>query len=481
MQIPEFLLVRRNQIIIAICIVIIIVVVIILNRPKEQLVVPASEVTLTWWNPFYGNDVYADIIADFKKIPGNNGITFNPVTKDYGPEYYRTLIADIAKNAGPDIFSIRNDDLPAYKEYMTPITQFKGDVLNAYKRDFVDLVVRDTIDRENVYAIASYVENMQLYYNKNILAQSGIALPPKTWTELDRQLAQINKRNSSSLNFDQSAISLGTGGRGLEGPPNINRLEDIMPLLLFQNSGQLYEYKTNRSVFGMSKNQRDVDTGLASGTNFKLDEKDKENNPTYRSIKFYTDFANDGTSRYSWNTASNNNLDAFVDGKLAYMLHYSYQADAIRGRNDRLPFDVAPLPQLDPSLKRTYGFFFMDGMNRALEKDPKQLAKKQAASRFLFYLSTKEAQEKFNAKTRTPAARKDVITKQQSADDQIRIFAEGALYADNYYKPDVEAAEKIWRDLVERVQYKNQPLTESINQAVREYNVLVQNGPKLRK
>jgi ABC-type glycerol-3-phosphate transport system substrate-binding protein len=483
MQLPEFLLIRRNQYIVGGIIFVLLfgLVLALTNRgPAKQLAVVSEPVTLTWWKPFYGSDVYSEVINDFKKLPGNEQITINIVKKEYNGEYYKNLIGDIARKAGPDIFTLRNDDLPAYKEYMTPISTISNASLAKYKQDFTDLAVRDTIDRDKVYAITTYIENLQLYYNKTILDQNSIPLPPKTWSELDLQLSKLNKRNVNSLNFDQSAISLGTGGRGLDGEPNINRLEDIIPMLLFQNGGQMYDYQSNQPVFGRNKNEKDVALGISTASSFKLDDKTKETNPTYRSLKFYTDFASDGQSRYSWNTTSNNNIDAFVNGKLAYMLHYSYEADEIKQRNDRIQFDVAPLPQLDNGVKKTYGFFFMDGMNRELEFDVKQKNKKTAAERFLTYLATKDAQIKFVAKTRLPGSRKDVIAEQVNSDDRIRIFAEGALYADNYYKPDVIATEKLWVDLVERVQYKNQPLSDSITQAVREYNALVQQGQKTR-
>ncbi len=479
MQLPEFLLIRRNQYIIGgIVMVLLIGIIIALTQQKPAAPPTVNEqVTLNWWKPFYGNEIYSDIISDFKRLPGNQNININIVTKEYNPDYYKNLIGDIARKAGPDIFTIRNDDLPAYKEYMSPISPFTGAELARYKGDHVDLAVRDTIDRDKVYAITSYVENLQLYYNKTILSQNNIPLPPKTWSELDRQLSSLNKRNLSSLNFEQSAISLGTGGRGTGEQPNINRLEDIIPMLIFQFGGQIYDYQSSKPILGTIKNEKDSAIGNVTA---KIDEKTKENNPTYRAIKFYLDFASDSTSRYSWNTSSDNNVDAFVNGKLAYIINYSYLADDIKQRNDRIQFDVAPIPQFDPQVKKTYGFFFMDGMNRELEFDTKSKAKKIAAEKFLQYLSTKPAQSKFVAKTRLPGSRKDVVNDQINSDDRIRLFAEGSLYADNYYKPDVVSTEKLWANMIQRVQYANQPATESINQTIREYNAIIQSGAKTR-
>jgi ABC-type glycerol-3-phosphate transport system substrate-binding protein len=467
---------------IGVFLVLAIVAVFIFNKPKQAPTptVNNQPVTITWWKPFYGSETYSQIIDDFKKIPGNQNVTINVVTKQYGDDYYKSLIADIARNAGPDIFTLRNDDLPAYKEYMAPISLFKGQQLGDYKTNFVDLVVRDTMDRDNVYAISSYVDNLQLYYNKTLLAQNEIALPPKTWSELDRQLGKLNRRDPNSLNFSQNAISLGTGGRGLDGPPNINRHQDIIPMILMQAGDKIYDYQQAKSVFG---NPRDQKTAATSSTtkNFETQQSgNKQDTPAYRALKFYNDFSDVTTSRYSWNTASINNVDAFVEGRLAYMIHYSYMQDTIAQRNSRLQYGVSEVPQLDPSLKKTYGFFFMDGINRNLERDPSKQLQKQAAENFLYYLSLPDAQRQFVTKTRLPAARKDIIQEQLQGDEVLRIFAAGCLYADNYYKPDVNTSERIWTSMYERIQYQGQPLTESIQQAQQEYSIIVQSGPKLR-
>ena len=478
MQLPLFLQNRRNQIITGVAALLIITTTAVIFWPKAPMVVPvdSTPVTLTWWKPFYGSETYGDSIDDFKKLYPN--VTIQIVTQKYDTSYYQNLIADIAKNAGPDIFTLRNDDLPAYKEYMTPIRQFQNATLAEYKTEFADLVVRETMDRDKVYAITSYIDNLQLYYNKSILSQNGVAIVPSTWNEMNGQLSKLNKRDANSLNFSQSAISLGTGGRSLDGDQNINRLQDILPLLIFQQGGQLFDYQENRPIFGQAKNAQQINSGLSTSQDFDSNV-DKEG-PTYKAMRFYADFADPTTNRYSWNNASPNNVDAFVEGKLAYILHYSYLQDTIESRNSRLQYGVAPVPQLDINFKKTYGFFFMDGINRNLERDATKARKREAAERFLYFLSLPEQQRKFVTKTSLPAARKTIVSEQLNGDEKLRVFAAGSLYSDNYYKPNVQATEKIWNDLFERFWYQGQPLDASLKKAVIEYNTIINNGPKLR-
>ena len=476
---------KRNVIILIVAVLLLLgLTVVFLLRPTTPTDVPPPPVQpiqadLTWWKPFYGAETYNEIIQDFKQSnPAYARINIKLVTKDYGDgsNYYRSIINDIARDAGPDIFTIRNDDLPAYAQYMTPNSLITGPVLTKYKQDFVPLAVRDTTAGDEVYAITSYVENMQLYYNENILSQAGIALPAQSWADLDRQLPLLNRRGAGGLNFRQNAISLGTGGRGAEGAENINRFQDIIPLLIFQSGGSIYDSQTGQVTLGQDANETDVQTGLASSNNFGSG----DGSEALDALDFYTDFADVRSNRYSWNTSSPNNIDQFVNGDLAYMLHYKYMDDILQSRNSRLRYSVAPLPQLDPENKKTFGFFFMDGMSIELSRNPAKANRRAAAEAFLYYLSTPAAQNKLAVKTQLPSARKDVITEQQQSDNTTAVFASGALYADNYYKPSVEGVEQIWADLVERIQYEGQPLRDSLGEARAEYQNYVSRGPEIR-
>lgn len=454
-------------------------------RQEAVLTPPNAQVELTWWKPFFGNGTYDKIIDDFTSIPGFEGVKINIVNKPYDGNYYSDLITDIARDTGPDIFTIRNDDLPAYVEFMSPNSLFAGSRLTDYRSDFADIVVRDTMFRGEVYTTASYVDNLQLYYNEDILAQEGIALPPQTWTELDRQLQRLNERQTNSINFQQHAISLGTGGRGLDGPENINRHVDLLPMLLFQSGGQLYDYQSNRVIFGNQKDQDLVNQNVISENDFNIGVGSSGGltaTPAYNAVRFYADFADVTRSRYSWNTASNNNIDAFAEGKLAYMIHFSYMQSLLESKNPRLDYGIANLPQLDLDSKKTFGFFFMDGINGNLKRsgNAQNALKHSVAEQFLWYLSLPEAQREFAVQTRLPAARKDIVNEQIAGDEILRVFAQGSLYAENYYKPDVIATERIWSDMMERIQYEGMSVEDSLEIAISQYENIVNDGPQLR-
>ena len=499
---------RKAQIITAVIttIALITVVAIILSPKKQETAqIPSYPITLTWWKQYYDQSTYKEIIDEFKALPQNKDVEIEIIKKPNTPDYYRNLLQDISRQTGPDIFTIHNDDLPAYQEYLTPLTNVRDEngnyvpdtkLLTDYKENMTDITYQQTVDRGQIYAITSYVENLQLYYNTNLLNQAGIANPATTWDDLIKQLPLLNKRDTNKLNFNQSAISLGTGITKKNGKIdnggdiNINRFQELLPLLIFQNGGQIYDTNTDTTLFGAEKIQADTTTAK------DLNKDDQNSNPTNQAIKFYESFADVNNSHYSWNGDSNDSITAFVEGRLAYTINYSYLQDIIKNRNPNFKYSIAKLPQLDFENKRTYGFFYMDGVSNALKKavdtipleenlktfDNKVAERKlQVAKDFMYFLSTRNQQQAFANKTGLASAHKSVIADQTiNGDIATRIFAQGALYAQNYYKPDVKRVEQMWGDMVYRTQYENMAIDESIALATTEYGNIIKDKPKLR-
>jgi len=488
---------RKFQIIAGVAVLMIVGFIAYLFFPQEQAAAPVVDVNteINMWNPIGNTNAFNEIVRDFQALPGNRGVKINVINVDFadGQSYYQELITEMAKNNGPDIFAIRNDELPSWKDYLTPITNVFSftdtQILAEYRTNFADIVVQNTVDRDKIYGVTNYVDTLQLYYNKTLLQQARIALPPTSWTELGTQLNSLNRRNADN-NFDQSAISLGTGFNVKDGNlnrnSNIANFQDIIPTLILQTGGQIYDFKTDQIRFGNDRNQTDVSSRITGNQNFN--QEFKADNPAYSALRFYLDFSEPNSSRYSWNNNSKNNVDSFLEGRLAYIIHYSTFQSTIAERNPRLDYAVSELPQLDSTLnKKTYGQYFMNVINRQLEIDtqrnPANLAAKQKLQKtreFLYYLSLKTTQEKFSTQTNLPAATKAMIDRQQRGDEKLKIFANGVLFADNYYKADVERAEKMWGNLVYRVQFENKTLDESLTTAINEYSLAVQGGAKVR-
>jgi ABC-type glycerol-3-phosphate transport system substrate-binding protein len=456
-----------------------IIAILVFGQPQQTaVVVDKTKVTLNWLVKKGEERNYKEIIKSFTDIPGNDTVDINIVEVDYeesGNFYYRKLITDIAKGKGPDLFFLRGDELPAWKDYLTPVTNVfnltDSKILADYKDNFVDLVFKETVDRDKIYGVTTSIDTLQLYYNKTILEQAQIPLPPESWNDLDRQINLLNKRNVNN-SFDQSAISLGTGlsfeNGNLNRDSNIVNFQDIMSTLVMQNGNNIYDRSSGRSVLSASS------TG-------------NQNNPLLNALKFYTDFAEPNSTRYSWSVDSRDNVELFLEGKLAYLINYSDFQQVIEERNSRLNYEISALPQLNQNNKKTIGKYFMNVINRQLEvkveensRNSESVKKLQKAREFLYFLSTEASQEQYISATSKASSHRKIIDRQLQGEQKIRTFAAGNLYADNYYKPDIERAEKMWGNLIYRTKFENETLESSISKMVSEYNLTVSGDPKIR-
>ncbi|HCA66726.1 MAG TPA: hypothetical protein DEP11_00540, partial [Candidatus Jacksonbacteria bacterium] len=84
----------------------------------------------------------------------------------------------------------------------------------------------------------------------------------------------------------------------------------------------------------------DEERGFATFHN-SIREEDKYN-IGLEALRFYTDFADPVKKVYTWNESQEHALEAFKQGRIAYMFGYSYNLPEIRA--SRVNFGVAPLP-----------------------------------------------------------------------------------------------------------------------------------------
>jgi ABC-type glycerol-3-phosphate transport system substrate-binding protein len=473
-----------------------------LNQPKEEPQIgipPDLMIEINWWN-LHNNPIYEEIAKDFSSFYPNN-LKINVVNINYnnGETYYKDLVMNFARGTAPDIFTLRNEDIPAWRQegFIAPIKDISSfitgqsftnqQLVDKYRQDFVPIVQKETVFRDEIYAVTNYVDNLQMYYNQQILNQAGIALRPKTWADLEKQIGILNKRNTEG-DFEQSAIAMGTGLNVRNGDivrdTNLSNFYDIIPALIFQQGNPIFDELTQRPVFGAGRNQQDVNTRNITVKNF---EQIEEDNPSYSALRYFTSFVNTTNTRHSWNIDNQqNSKESFLNGKLAYSLNYRGFEQEIKEKNPRLKYGIAEMPQLDLTSKKTFGRFFADVMNSSIAirgesefATPADFWKYWLTRHFLYYLTEREVQEKILGATRMPSARFDLIDEQQKGDQNLALFASGNLYADTYYKPDPKRTNIMWGNLLYRVHYENIPLKQSLGQAVQEYNTLVQAGPKI--
>ncbi len=427
------------------------------------------KVTLEIWGPFDDSNIYGEIIKEYKKINTHVGeIKYRKFSQD---TYKQELIEALASGQGPDIFLVKNNWFPSFENKVYPAPEVfvsQQDI----KNNFPDVVSFDFVNDSNgiasVYAVPLSIDSMQLYYNKDMFNAVGIISPPKTWEEFQEDVKILTNINEEGK-IIRAGAAIGTAY-------NVNQSKDLLSLLMLQNGAQL---PTKRGEFAK------FDEGVVSSAgNLKEFKQAGE-----IALNFYTQFAkvnnSDGNSNvfYTWNSKQPNAVDAFAGGSVAMIANYAWQNLNIKGRNPKLNYDVAAIPQADPnnpiSIADYWGYTVslnkVSPVASAAQPDVKPVSndvRAREAWQFLRFLTLKNSgtvklynvvsgntkdfpmnfDPAFNylEKTSQPAARRDLIQEQKS-DPFLGVFASGNLFAKSWYQKNPESIDAIFSSMIESV------------------------------
>lgn len=389
----------------------------------------AETVELVIWKPFEGGENLRPIFEAYTKLHPN--VTFRYEKKDIST-YESDLLNALAAGSGPDIFSIHNDWLPKYQDKMTP-TPANLFTAREFSDTFIDVIGEDLVGGDGrLYALPLAMDTLALYYNRDLLGSAGIATPPATWAEVVAGVKKLTQQDRLG-NFTVSGIAMGTSG-------NINRSTDILSLLMLQNGTQIYDSSQGSAT--MSR-----ETAAPDGSRYS---------PGVQALDFYTQFSNPAKETYTWNVKNNQSVDAFVAGQTAMILSYSYMEPVIKSKAPLLNFGIAPAPQIDSSKpKVNFANYYAEGVSRGSPNAA-------AAWDFLKFATSAESLQAYYSLHKQAAVRKDLIST-QIADSDIGVFAEGALTAKTFYKPDAPAVEGVLSRMIDDVVLRNKSTQNAVS------------------
>lgn len=399
------------------------------------------EIELLWWKPFDEPVLLQPLVTEFQKVRPNVKITY--VQKNV-ETYEADVLNALAAGEGPDIFTIHNDWLPRYldKVVAAPEEIWK---LRDFQQNFLEVVNFDLVSKGKIFAVPLAVDVLSLYYNKDMLSGSGIPRPPATWEELISLTSKLTLQDRLG-NFQRSVVALGTA-------ENINRAPDILSLLLLQNGTGFYH--PEKSQGGSFDESRRDETG-------------KTYSPAATALEFYTQFANPAKVTYTWNSRSNNSIEGFANSQVAMIFSYAYLRKTLREKAPFLNYSVAPAPQIDLAQNR------INFANYWAETVSKQSQNQKAAWEFLKFISSKEVLPKYYEAQKQVSSRIDILETQLS-DPEIGSFAEHALSAKSFYKPDADAVESIFVQMINDVVLRDVSAEEAVGAASRKLNLLWRN------
>ena len=395
--------------------------------------------TLEFWGVFDNSDIYRPLIAKFQQqYPF---ITINYYKKNVAT-YEKDLIDALAAGRGPDIFFINNAWLPKHidKLYAAPESVI---TVKQIKDVFVDVVAQDFIYKDQAYALPLSVDTLALFYNKDLLNSAGIASPPAIWDEFNADVELLTKKDAKN-NILLAGATLGTA-------QNVNRSTDILSILMMQGGAKMISDDKRMAAF-------DQRISAAGGETI---------NPGEIALLFYTNFANPIKKVYTWNAYQHYSIDAFVEGKAAMMISYSYQIPLIRARSPHLNFDVVALPQIS---KNSRAMSFANYWGLAASKTSKHPG---YAWTFMTFLANQENLKAYLEAAQKPSARRDLID-WQSSDENLGVFARQALIAKSWWEVDNLAIETIFAQMIESVVANKTTIKEAIQGASQQITLLMQ-------
>ena len=391
-------------------------------------------VTLNYWTVFNDTKVLKGFADAYKQERPYVNVKIKKVRVEEFDDLFVNALAD---GVAPDIISVHIRDIGKHRSRLLPapakvkmskiyiegkyaketkIVQQENTLITpaGLKANFVGTVSNDVVVGDKIYGLPLALDVMALYYNKDLLDQAGIPLPPNTWEELMDAVKSTTKFNEKG-DIIQSGATLGTG-------KNIARSFDILSLLMLQGGVKIAQ-----------GNYVTFDGGLKSSNT--------ENHPTMNALRFYTDFANPTKDVYTWNEDQGEALDAFAAGKVVFYFGFAYDYPTIKAKAPQINMDIVPVPQLNPNKPTNVANYYVESVV-GRTKNP------DAAWDFVRFMTTPDNIKKYTDATKRPTPLRSQI-KDQEEDLVLAPFISTILQAENWYHGrDKEVAEKAFNDLI---------------------------------
>lgn len=358
-----------------------------------------------------------------------NGLQNAPYNISYvqkpAETFNEDLLNALASGVGPDIWLISQETLFENKDRLA-VAPFSVFSERAYLDSFADeaelFLKKEPNDNsskkdEGIYAFPVAIDPLVLYWNKDLLASSGISKPPATWNDF--------LLNSEQLTIKDARGNVTLSGAALGEARNIGHAKEILSTLMFQAGSSI----VNPADYSITLNDSSSDGGLS---------------PAGKAVEFYTDFSNPSKMAYSWNRSLPDSASFFAQGSLAFYFGFASEYDAIKTRNPHLNFDIAPVPQtLGAETKTVFGRLYGFGVSK--------LSKNQSpAVSAVGNLASAGNAKKLSDNLRLPPVRRDLLA-EGNANPVLSAAYKSAIMARGWIEPPGNQAGVIFQNLVESV------------------------------
>lgn len=378
------------------------------STSKQNLATP---VNLTWWRATGTASDFSDIITDYQSKHPNVTVKVRIINPQ---EFKDTTTRALLAQKGPDIISLPNTELGAWRDALVPLppkldltflelsSTFGCSVnqqptaitktvptltLAQLKNTFIDAVANDTVLGGGTYGLPMSLDTLVMFYNRDLLAAANLPQPPATWSEFKNAVQRITKLDRQGRPL-VSGAALGTAD-------NVPYAADILSTLMLQNNTPMVSSSGTVATFN-----RTVGSGEKSYT------------PGADAVQFYVDFANPGKETYTWSADEPDAWEAFATGRVGFTFGYWRDYAGLKQRAPQVSIGVAGFPQIDGTDKPAYYTSYY------LETVTKQSKHQAEAWDFIQFASRPPEVNKYLATTKQLTAVRNLVQGQIDDIDQ---------------------------------------------------------------
>ncbi len=396
---------------------------------------PPPQMDLVIWGVGDEEAAFSAGILGYMKLHSNVKISYQQIDE---ANYEQELVNALAAGKGPDIFMVENSWIPKHSDKMAvlPSGQFS---LNQLKSLFPDVVEKDFVKDQAIYALPLYIDSLALFYNQDIFDNYAVAVAPSDWLQFKNLVPKLRQMDSSG-NIVRAAAAIGGSEK------TIHNAADILSLLMLQAGTDMTNDNYTSASFISSL---------------------KGGQPGLQSLDFYTSFANPKDLYYTWNDNMLYSTDSFSQGKTAMIFEYASQLDFLKNKNPFLKIKAAAMPQ--PTGKQE-AINYANYRGLAVSKYTQY---PEWVWDLVIYMTTNEAEaENYLTVTKRPPALRTLIQK-YSDDPSIGVFAKQALTAKSWLKPDPEKTRLIFSQMIDSVISGKLDSYEALSQGERAVSDLI--------
>lgn len=309
--------------------------------------IAANAVEIEYWQYTYKARVEAidKLIANFEKA--NPDITVKHTSFPYA-DYRKKVSIAISSGDGPDLVQLYYGWLNDYRDggliQPLPKDTFPHDEIES---NFFKMVSSMKVDGD-YWGLPTAVRSLALFYNNDLFSEAGLSGPPETLDQMVEYAKKLTKTDSAG-NYIQVGFAVDTDGqdhhfwrevliRHFGGQP-------------YSNDGQKVTYNTDAGA---------------------------------EALKYLTDF--EKTHKTGSNGFMNRGQDAFAAGKAGMVLDGSFRISKFN-KTDGLNFSISELPGHNGT-RYNFSSFWANALSTKAKGE-----KKEAAAKFLKYLTSEEAMQ----------------------------------------------------------------------------------------